>query len=650
MGSWEEPLTTVPHTCFLSQDPDDHVRTRCRRTCDERLNSAAANSHLPSSISSPTGPALDYLLQLRDAQDQQRTFASFQKHGKDGLQAEAPRRLPPLIKLLTGFGSNVGEHGRPSNKVIATREKPPFDVPSISGNKPTEEELLRSVAVSAATAVWSKSRTLFGNNRMSRVNLEWDEALRWIAVAGWDRRRTIQSSLEFGSRRRENESPTGEGLEHFVEDLEKLLETCLSTCLDGDVNFGGNLAGPEDSVIATSSTGTTVLKSVVGWFIGAATPTASPEASRMTTRMLMIATWSVAAYAINSSLPWLSPILANWYSTVRRKENPDWLLDHERESQAVRKMKSKHRKKKRRQYAHRSGKAIAGEGEPKPQTQTFSVDDRKGTAFQIRQQCNENKSSSSGSLSSSSVDAVPSVISCSTEPSDSFTNYSSSPIQCSPSRYQRNAQNLLTLTPSQELNGEASQQLKEGASIQRDIDRQKLEAVVQDDSIFPVPETNNQEATATFPRPKKDPLPSIDPPLPQCTSSSCQLPVPTAQMVPEPSLNLNEIVKPPPGFGFLAPTAEFDAVEEDKRMEERLGSLLDDEFENDDIDALLHAGMESLSAEESTLNPSAAPFVSKPGLASLPPGPGEEKKGWKTEQGSLVSPTKIAGVYGGSVW
>lgn len=545
-----------------------------------------------------------------------------------------------MIKLLTGFGPNDGKHGSPSNMVIATRERAPFNVPRISGNKPTDEEFLRSVAVSAATAVWSKSRTLFGNNRMSRVNLEWDEALRWIAVAGWDRRRTIQSSSELGSRRREHEAPIGEGLEHFVNDLEKLLETCLSTCLDGEVNFEGNLAGPEDSAI-----GTTVLKSVVGWFIGAAMPTTSPEASRMTTRMLMIATWSVAAYAINSSLLWLSPILANWYSTVRRKENPDWLLDHERESQAVRKMKSKHRKKKRRQSAHRSGKAIIAEGALKPQTQTFCVEDREETAAQTRQQCNENKSSSSGSLSSSSVDAVPSVISCSTEPSDSSTNYSPSPSQCSPIHFQRNAQNLLT--PSQELNGVASQQLKEATSIQRT----KLDAVVQEDTILPVPATNNQESTATFPRPRKDSRPSLDPPpLPQCTSFSCQLPAPTAQMAPEPSLNLNAIVKPPPGFGFLAPTAEFDAVEEDKMMEERLGSLLDDEFENDDIDALLQSGMESLSAEESTLNPSAAPFVSKPGLTSLSPGPVEEKKGWKTEQSSLVSATKIAGVYGGSVW
>ena len=559
-----------------------------------------------------------------------------------------------MIKVLTGFGSN-GEHGRPSHSVVAVREKAPFDVPRISGKKPTEEELLRSVAVSAATAVWSKSRTLFGNNRMSRVNLEWDEALRWIAVAGWDRRRTIQSSLELGSRRREHEMPIGgqkkEGLEHFVDDLEKLLETCMSSCLDGDVNFEGNLAGPEDSEIAISSIGTTVLKSVVGWFVGAAMPTVSPEASRMTTRMLMIATWSVAAYAINSSLLWLSPILANWYSTVRRRENSDWLLDHERESQAAKKMKSKHRKKKRRQTAHRSGKAIA-EGALKPQTQTVSVEDRKETVFQIRQQCNENKSSSSGSQSSSSVDAVPSVISCSTEPSDSSTNYSSSPSLCSPIQFQRDAQNLLT--PSHDLNGEASQQFKEIRRTRRQspIDCQKLEAVMQKDTIPLVPKTNNHEATAAFPRPKKDSSSSFNPPpLPQCTSFSCQLPAPTAQVTPEPSLNLNAIVKPPPGFGHLvAPTAEFDAVEEDKRMEERLGSLLDDEFENDDIDALLHAGMESLSVEESTLNPSAAPFVSRPGFASLSPGSAEEKKGWKTEQCSLVSATKIAGVYGGSVW
>ncbi|EJK74877.1 hypothetical protein THAOC_03418 [Thalassiosira oceanica] len=557
-------------------DQDENVRAGCIRTCDERLNSAAANSHLPSSISSsissPTGPALDYLLQLRDAQDQQRTFASFQKHGKDGLQAEAPRRLPPLIKLLTGFGPNDGKHGRPSNMVIATRERAPFNVPRISGNKPTDEEFLRSVAVSAATAVWSKSRTLFGNNRMSRVNLEWDEALRWIAVAGWDRRHTIQSSSELGSRRREHEAPIGEGLEHFVNDLEKLLETCLSTCLDGEVNFEGNLAGPEDSAI-----GTTVLKSVVGWFIGAAMPTTSPEASRMTTRMLMIATWSVAAYAINSSLLWLSPILANWYSTVRRKENPDWLLDHERESQAVRKMKSKHRKKKRRQSAHRSGKAIIAEGALKPQTQTFSVEDRR------------NRSSDTTTVQREQEFFIwqPIVKQCRCRAFSDFV-----------------------------FNG--------ALGFIHELLTQPKPMLA---NSFPAKRTKFAHA-----------------------KSRAEWSGITATQGGDKYTAYQARRRRAGGHYSTPPTAEFDAVEEDKMMEERLGSLLDDEFENDDIDALLQSGMESLSAEESTLNPSAAPFVSKPGLTSLSPGPVEEKKGWKTEQSSLVSATKIAGVYGGSVW
>merc|ERR1711862_1006760 len=107
-----------------------------------------------------------------------------------------------------------------------------------------------------------------------------------------------------------------------------------------------------------------------------------------------------------------------------------------------------------------------------------------------------------------------------------------------------------------------------------------------------------------------------------------------------------QVLRPPPGFALPSTQAQFNP--------KILSEILDDE-DDEDIDDLLLVGMESLPMVESSLDPSATPFIGKPseGAQSSSAILHEQVDGWKvTGMNSTECTTKIKGVrvYGGSVW
>lgn len=389
--------------CAFNQN---HVQTahprleKCRSTCDARLQSAALESHVPSSLS-PS--AVDSIF-LRHGVDSQSTFQegrvdqpSSSSSGPGGqstnnlrpmqtaASAGRPRRLPTLIKILTGFDD--AEASGNKNAVIARIERPQFaqqkkhQVNSkrrrTSSEPLSHEETVQIAAAAAAAAVFSKSIRIFGNNRMSRVNSEWDAALRWIA--GWDQQQQMAKSEPPIGRRAGSSSSTSngglsndasqQGYDNFVDDLARMLETCITQCV-GDEQFEARFerdnAGPgQDISMGGSSIISLVLRSIFGW-AGSSFPRLTfSETSLMIVRTLRQWWRSLQFFAtvyilrtIHSLWVWASPTISEWYVSLKYNESPEWLIEHENELKlATKNSRTKQKKKKRKQSNRLSGKS-----------------------------------------------------------------------------------------------------------------------------------------------------------------------------------------------------------------------------------------------------------------------------------------------------
>jgi len=402
---------------------------KCRSTCDDRLQSLALESAVPSSLS-PT--VIDSLFLQKDANvnlitnakspdaqsanegDRQTPSMNDNRHNHYQSQSpefRRPRRLPTLIKILTGFtddthwslrysSTDANEGQKP---IIARIEKPwfvtrPSQSPSSRQRHPDDsknngygesndqllttkqETTVQRAAIAAATSLWAKSTRTFGNNRMNRINAEWDAALRWIA--GWDSRVLSGGGLDLlvlgdaqqGSdgghqglsngntakgRQREGESGqsnTQDGFHEFVDDLTKLLRSCVVQCLE-DENFDFENKGQNKTsdyvAVGKSIAGSYILRSLCSWFVGSSLPRLSfgdtfdlfPKQSQFFVMgFVQLAISSVAAYALRSLWSWVSPSLFDCYFSQRYTETPEWLIEHEKEIELA---KNGHRKRKK---------------------------------------------------------------------------------------------------------------------------------------------------------------------------------------------------------------------------------------------------------------------------------------------------------------
>jgi hypothetical protein len=481
-------------------------------TCDERLQSAALDSTVPSSLSPSSMDALF----LRRGPRQQSKFQARDDRPSDGSRAEKqkptqqalvtrPRRLPTLIKILTGFGdepywnnqssgSGSSDTSAGNNKpIIAGLKRPPFIAEaqrrraSASKEQLSYEETVQMAAAAAAAAVWSKSLRIFGNHRMQRVNAEWDAALRWIA--GWDQQHHIPSTSSSHSLDgridlraiRVNDSVTlhggessdasQEGFNTFVDDLAKMLDSCINQCIDGE-NVDDQTRNDTEGrgVAVAASIGVMVLRCFIQWIVGCSLPKLSfnqlgikyLEGISILNKSFQLITSSVAAYYVYCGMTWASQAIFHWYSSFGYTESPEWLLDHEKEIQLAKSSRARQRKKaKRRELTKRTfgrSKSVPSNYESKIASRTFKDtpgdDDLppkrsvkadksalpsgksggKSSRIQFTEKWqNESDSddpapfstdSASGSRGSNYGEDIPSMISC---PSTSVTSISSSP-------------------------------------------------------------------------------------------------------------------------------------------------------------------------------------------------------------------------------
>ena len=355
----------------------------CRSTCDTRLQSAALDSHVPSSLS-PSAVDSPFLRREANSPSTFQGRVPDQPPSTGGkvnssrlVQIARPRRLPALIKILTGFGDDsVPSTG--SKPVVARTERPQY-VPnqrrrSANANEPlSHEETVQIAAAAAAAAVFSKSIGIFGNNRMSRVNSEWDEALRWIA--GWDqqqhmsptntkseqppiRNRGSSSAATNNNGGVSNNDDSQEGFDNFVGDLARMLESCITQCVE-DEHFETRLG--EEVSTGSLSIISMVLRSIFGWASAASISktlrnlvTISAESRLTIARAFHLVGTTVAMYAIHSLWVWGSPSLYHWYASLGYIESPEWLLEHENELTMAKSSRAKQKKKKKKQANRQS--------------------------------------------------------------------------------------------------------------------------------------------------------------------------------------------------------------------------------------------------------------------------------------------------------
>lgn len=642
----------------------------CRSKCNEyHFQSAAMNNPYPPPSSTASGSpsfTIDSLFLRRQLDEEQSASfrrsvmaSTFLSSTKSSSQVR-PRRLPTLIKVLTGYDdephwnvpSSTDRLGRSHTPAIAYIEKPKFE-PSQQKRKRRvrSDDSVQIAAAAAATAVWSQSIRSFGSCRMNRVNSEWDAALRWIA--GWD-----NSTLS-------GDASLNEWANHFVDDLTTVLEACIEQCSRGEDHESTNFIDQDDldsfGVVGSvsSSLGHVLWRSKFGWVFGNSLRLLTPF-GRLDTVMQIVAS-TVVVYAIHSlwSSGW--PMFADWIRTLRHNEaSDDWLIQHEKEleelakSSRARQKKGKKSKKKQKESmpAKRNtpGNDTAFElsNRSSDMGSVRVLDDRGPTAaddnehtriFQdqsgfdfVNPGVEKNKFSISTDSVASINDGVPSVISLSSatsvtsspsfkprspSPSDIPENEAlennvgfGSPIARSGIYSQQLPKKNAFLVPTVEQRNEAANQLRDFQNAQiRRLVLQKQQKLAQD-SISNNPFGGDSPAVK----------------------------IPVGGNV---AGQMKAALKPPPGFSELTPVPQDRYQANLDENELLLSKLLDDDDDDDEVEDMNASLPISI---ESSLDPSAPFFV--------PDGDGNrssrlEPRSKKTND---KWPGKIKGVYGGNVW
>lgn len=655
----------------------------CRLTCDERLQSVALQNTIPASLS-PSSVDAHELSQKSNSEGSRADKSNSTQHF-----AARPRRLPTLIKILTGFSDEQYDTlGNDNNPIIARgdRGRTYFEAEAIqrrgsTSMKPlSREETVQMAAVAAAAVIWSKSLRIFGN-RMHIVDWEWDVALRWIA--GWDQHHQMLSPAvpnEFSSVR-SNNLVSREGFTTFVDDLASMLESCISKCTD-DQNFNDLTWNEEDqsSIAVATSVGGKYLRSFIQWVAGCSLSKSymqnfEGQGTFILMKTFQLITSSVVAYYIFYSLNRALQVVFHWYFYFKDTESPEWLLEHEKEIQMAKSSRSRQRKKTRRRELTKQN--IGGSKltpldsesmEEKTNSQVVTSENDLALKLKVlgnslpavKIGCRQNKKDSvdpapfscslSSSPGSSSNEDIPTIISCPSTPATSDI----SPTPFNPINSQLDDSKDITFTsplqevsqqlvfghianlghqgplvPTQEQRNKAAKQLREfqNAQIQRLLHQRQMAQHSYDNCLIP------NLTDLHF--------------LGNSVST----------------LSLDKVLKSPPGL--FHPSDSFTQCNsylhnhDDKGFlsvnEIFLSKLLDDEEDDVKVEAPLSPQIGTcLVPPDSSLDPSAAPFISlNAGSANI--ASKENGDAWQSSLGKASinnnSPTRmIKGVYGGSVW
>lgn len=637
----------------------------------------ALQNTMPASLSPSSVDAL-FL-----SQESNREGSRADKSNSTQHFAARPRRLPTLIKILTGFSDEQYDKvGNDNNPIIARgdRGRKYFEAEAIQRRSSTSmkplshEETVQMAAVAAAAVIWSKSLRIFGN-RMHLVNWEWDAALRWIA--GWDQHHQMLSPAvpnDF-SLVRSNNLVSREGFTTFVDDLATMLESCISKCTV-DQNFNNLTWNEEDQsrIAVATSVGGIYLRSFIQWIAGCSLPKRymqnfEGQSNFILMKTFQLITSSVAAYYIFYSLSRALQVVFHWYFSLKDTESPEWLLEHEKEIQMAKSSQVRQRKKtKRRELTKQNigGSKLtpldSGLMEENIKSQVVSGENDLALKLKvlgsslpaIKIGCRQNKKDSvdpapfscsfSSSPGSSSNEDIPTIISC---PSSSATS-DMSPTPFNPinsqlddskdipftSPLQEVSQQLVLdlianlgpqgpLVPTQEQRNKAAKQLREfqNAQIQRLLYQRQMSYHSHDNCLSPYLTDLHSLGNS----------------------------VSTLSLGQQ-----NKVLKPPPGL--FHPSESFTQCNsylhnhDDKGFlsvnEIFLSKLLDDEEDDVKVEGPLSPQIGTCPVPpDSSLDPSAAPFVSL-NAGSADTASKENGDAWQSS-----SPTKmIKGVYGGSVW
>lgn len=592
---------------------------------------------------------------------------------------------------------------------------------------------------------------------MARVNSEWEAALRWIA--GWDQSQLhtpqyLHQPLHLhqqqgvtggygGNFAFQNEhwkvvgngrgalydSTDGKqhGFDGFVDDLARILQACISQCVDDedfdsrrDEEGGTTSSDSSDVAIGESSSGDMILRSFFSWAIGKSSlpkvslrklDTLPPEVKYLFAGALRLALSSIAVYALHSIWSWaISPIFWEWYTSVRGyNESPKWLVEHEREvemakqsSQKKKGPSSKRLKRKNTNKQHTNGgkanEAFTSRSATpvyeKLKEQTEDAEEERfkevGKSYVGREtQIQQIQSSVTPSRNAETTDkatsnddvasfddkdrGIPSSISistssCTSSPSlkpisslvegknlpDTPTLHDetsarpvprwNAPLEVQSTHAPVLSQQKQLLVPTQKQREDAANRLREfqNAQIQRLLSQKMVAQKIKLSSAGP-------SATA----------PTI-PGLLSGTSFQSTGNLSSSNSMLSGKQSLGVPLKPPPGISFnhLSEASHEQNNHDDFLADNELliSKLLDDDDDDDYVEIkAAESEMESFAHETSSLDPSAAPFVSGRSVNTdekvCPPCPKLDKKQGGANWELSVSPTNgIKGVYGGSVW
>ncbi|KAL7441685.1 hypothetical protein ACHAXM_008055 [Skeletonema potamos] len=625
------------------------------------------NNPYPSLSSTASGSqsSIDALFLRRQLDEEQ--YAVFRRSvmantplsSKSSSQVR-PRRLPTLIKVLTGYDDepywNVSRStdrlGRSHTPVIAYIDKPKFEPSQQQTRKRrrSDNTVVQRAAAAAATALWSQSIRSFGSCRMSRVNSEWDASLRWIA--GWD-------GTSFSG-----DASLNEWANHFVDDITTVLEACIEQCSSMNEGFGSTDYLEQDDLDSfvvvgsvSSSLGHVVWRSIFGWVFGSSLRLSASFGRLDTVIQIIFSTTTV--YAIHSLWGSGWPRFVDWVRSIRQAETPDdWLIQHEKElklAKSSRARQKKRKKSKNRQkpltptkkdtldscaakdkaLSSRSGDegsvlvrddmSSTGANDDFDQANdcehTHIVEDQGGFvkphtegnfATEVGSRINDGVPSFISLSCATSVTSSPSIKPCSPSPSDVPLNealennvgFVSSTARSGFYSQQLPRKNAFAV-PTVEQRNEAANQLRDFQNAQiRRLVLQRQQKLAQDSKSHHLSSVNGSGAKAPF---------------------GCNV-----------SGQMKKALKPPPGFSEFAPVPhDLYQVSLDEN-ELLLSKLLDD-----DDDGVKDTTVSLPVSTESSLDPSATPFF-------VP-----DKNG---NRNRLEPRTKdqwsgnIKGVYGGNVW
>eukprot|EP00804_Cyclotella_cryptica_P030527 CCRYP_020629-RA/>CCRYP_020629-RA protein AED:0.31 eAED:0.31 QI:195/1/1/1/1/1/2/501/744 len=341
---------------------------QCQTTCNARIHKAALET------------SNDYYAK---AQTKVNQIPTLPNNIASPLSINRPKRLPTLIKILTGFHDNYNtlpysyssnnlnqHHGRKGGIIIAHFPKPHFPTPSNS---------IQQVATSAAYSIWKQKQFSIGKlGTMKRINQEWEESLRWIA--SWDdsvlRQQGLESTngLEPTESSRWDKSQEGkvilqgsysnqdgnrDDLTAFVNDLARLLQACIDTCLE-DEEFGIRVENEDRDMsndsyaLGSTLIGDTIAKSFFSWALGkffylpfrisfGKFGVMFPYAKVLFVGVVRLIASSILVYVVhclwNTSLPCWQGCEP---SPPSENNSPEWLIEYEKEVEIAK--KSRHRK------------------------------------------------------------------------------------------------------------------------------------------------------------------------------------------------------------------------------------------------------------------------------------------------------------------